>query len=99
MAINDPRFDASYKYIWFNDNGPWSVRFTAWYVAGLLHRQHGSDVANAHAALENMFVESFILLGTSTNPLYSISVQMNYNFTSEWYGDYKLSPDGEYFIR
>lgn len=54
MSINDARWDDSYKYIWFNDNGPWSIRFTAWYTAGLLQRNKGGDLANAKAALRNM---------------------------------------------
>lgn len=54
MTINDLRWDDSYKYIAYSDNGPWSVRFTTWYTAGLLYRRQGNDVANAVAALENM---------------------------------------------
>ncbi|KAH8665141.1 hypothetical protein BGZ60DRAFT_529482 [Tricladium varicosporioides] len=54
MSINDPRFDISYKYIIYPDEGPWSVRFTAWYVAGLLHRNQGSDLENAKGALEGI---------------------------------------------
>ncbi|TVY80423.1 hypothetical protein LSUE1_G003279 [Lachnellula suecica] len=54
MGINDVRWDDSYKFIWYNDNGPWSTRFTAWYTAGLLYRNEGNDVENAKAALKNM---------------------------------------------
>ena len=54
MQVQDLRWDDSYKYIWYPNNGPWSVRFTAWYTAGLLHRGEGDDIANAKAALENM---------------------------------------------
>ncbi|KAJ5215010.1 hypothetical protein N7468_010689 [Penicillium chermesinum] len=54
MHVNDLRWDDSYKYIWYADNGPWSTRFTAWYVAGLLYRNEGADVANAKAAIENL---------------------------------------------
>lgn len=57
MSINDPRFDISYKYIIYPDEGPWSVRFTAWYVAGLLHRNQGLDLENAKGALEGMYVK------------------------------------------
>ncbi|KAF7719476.1 Uncharacterized protein PECH_005238 [Penicillium ucsense] len=52
MHVNDLRFDDSYKLIWYADNGPWSTRFTAWYVAGLLYRNKGHDVDNAKAAIE-----------------------------------------------
>jgi hypothetical protein len=76
MNIADNRYDASYNYIWYNDNGPWSTRFTAWYIPGLLHRNQGDDVANAQKSLRAL-----------------INVQMNYNLTSPWYTDYKLSPD------
>jgi hypothetical protein len=76
MNIADNRYDASYNYIWYNDNGPWSTRFTAWYIPGLLHRNKGDDVANAQKSLRAL-----------------INVQMNYNLTSPWYTDYKLSPD------
>lgn len=69
MYVNDNRWDDSYNYIWYSDNGPWSTRFTAWYTAGLLHRNEGKDVANAKAAIENMyenhsihrFYESFLI--------------------------------------
>jgi len=54
MSVNDPRWDETYKMLWYNDNGPWSTRFTAWYTAGLLHRNQGDDVENAKAALRNM---------------------------------------------
>ncbi|GLI80278.1 hypothetical protein PoHVEF18_008631 [Penicillium ochrochloron] len=54
MQVNDLRWDDSYKYIWYSDNGPWSTRFTAWYVAGLLFRNKGQDVSNAKAAIENI---------------------------------------------
>ncbi|KAE9366116.1 hypothetical protein N431DRAFT_549102 [Stipitochalara longipes BDJ] len=76
MSIQDPRWDETYKVVWFNDNGPWSIRFTAWYTAGLLYRNRGNDVENAKAALKAI-----------------LAVQMNENFTSAWYGDFKLSPD------
>ncbi|KAH8660161.1 hypothetical protein BX600DRAFT_467327 [Xylariales sp. PMI_506] len=54
MLQSDFRWDDSYKYIFYPDTGPWSVRFTAWYTAGLLHRNKGNDVANAKAAIENI---------------------------------------------
>jgi hypothetical protein len=54
MSIQDLRWDETYKVVWFNDNGPWSIRFTAWYTAGLLHRNQGDDVENAKAALKAM---------------------------------------------
>ncbi|KAF4458742.1 2-aminoadipate transaminase, partial [Fusarium albosuccineum] len=53
-ALQDSRWDDSYKYIRYPDKGAWSVRFTAWYTGGLLHRNKGSDVANAKAAIENI---------------------------------------------
>ncbi|OHF02548.1 hypothetical protein CORC01_02243 [Colletotrichum orchidophilum] len=54
MEVQDARWDDSYKLIWYQDNGPWSVRFTAWYTAGLLHRNEGDDVENAKAAIESI---------------------------------------------
>lgn len=54
MEVQDSRWDDSYKLIWYQDRGPWSVRFTAWYTAGLLHRNEGDDAANARLAIENM---------------------------------------------
>lgn len=54
MEVSDYRWDNSYKYIYYPDNGPWSVRFTTWYTSGLLQRRRGDDVANAKAAIENM---------------------------------------------
>jgi hypothetical protein len=57
MQVQDSRWDDSYKYIWYADNGPWSTRFTAWYAAGLLARNQGDDVENAKAAIQNMFVD------------------------------------------
>lgn len=54
MALNDARFDETYKYIIYEDDGPWSVRFTSWYVPGLLFRNTGKDVENAKEAINNM---------------------------------------------
>ncbi|KAF2188864.1 hypothetical protein K469DRAFT_724231 [Zopfia rhizophila CBS 207.26] len=54
MQVQDSRYDSHYNYIWYQDKGPWSVRFTAWYVAGLLYRNEGSDLQHAKAALENI---------------------------------------------
>ncbi|RGP69206.1 hypothetical protein FLONG3_7842 [Fusarium longipes] len=54
MEVSDSRFDSSYGYVWYQDNGQWSVRFTAWYIAGLLHRAKGDDVKTAIKAIENV---------------------------------------------
>jgi hypothetical protein len=54
MALNDARFDETYKYIIYEDNGPWSVRFTSWYIPGLLYRDQGNDLDNAKEAIENI---------------------------------------------
>ena len=54
MFVQDDRYDASYNYIAYNDKGSWSVRFTAWYLAGLLHRNQGDDLEHAKAAIENI---------------------------------------------
>lgn len=55
MQVGDSRWDDYYKYILYQDSvGEYSTRFTAWYTAGLLHRNQGNDVENAKAALENM---------------------------------------------
>lgn len=57
MQVQDPRWDDDYKAILFQETaGEFSTRFTAWYTAGLLHRNEGDDVENAKAALENMYV-------------------------------------------
>ncbi len=62
MAIGDSRFDANYGYLWYLDNGPWSIRFTAWYIPGLLYRNQGNDLANAEKALRKMLV-NYLLPG------------------------------------
>ena len=54
MQVSDSRYDASYNYIWYQDEGQWSIRFTAWYIAGLLHRAKCNDVKSAIAAIENV---------------------------------------------
>ncbi|KAM5350119.1 hypothetical protein ACJ41O_006624 [Fusarium nematophilum] len=54
MQVSDDRWDDYYKYINYPDKGPWSVRFTAWYTAGLLHRNEKGDVENAKAAINNI---------------------------------------------
>lgn len=56
MAVQDLRYDSYYDFIWYSDNGPWSVRFTAWYTIGLLKRNQGDDLVHAKAALRNMYV-------------------------------------------
>lgn len=52
MSVQDSRYDAYYNRIWYQDNGPWSTRFTAWYLPGLLYRAQGDDVKNAKASIE-----------------------------------------------
>ncbi|KAK8867447.1 hypothetical protein PGQ11_006025 [Apiospora arundinis] len=54
MSVSDSRYDASYNFIWYQDNGPWSTRFTAWYLPGLLYRAEGDDVKNAIASIEGI---------------------------------------------
>ncbi|KAL1873155.1 hypothetical protein Daus18300_003974 [Diaporthe australafricana] len=54
MQVSDIRFDDYYKYIWYQEKGEFSTRFTAWYCAGLLHRNQGNDVDNAKAAIANI---------------------------------------------
>lgn len=55
MQVQDSRWDDYYKYIRYQETaGELSTRFTAWYTAGLLHRNQGDDVDNAKAAIENM---------------------------------------------
>lgn len=54
MELNDARFDESYKLITYTDNGQWSVRFTAWYIPGLLYRNKGKDLENAKGAIESV---------------------------------------------
>ena len=54
MSVSDSRYDSSYNYIWYQDNGQWSVRFTSWYIPGLLHRGQPADVQAAIAAIENV---------------------------------------------
>ena len=53
--IQDNRYDYSYNFIQYADKGSWSVRFTAWYLAGLLHRNDGDDFMHAKAAINNMY--------------------------------------------
>ncbi|KAI1862105.1 uncharacterized protein JN550_010570 [Neoarthrinium moseri] len=52
MQVQDSRYDSYYKYIWYQDNGPWSTRFTAWYIPGLFARACGDDVKNGIASIE-----------------------------------------------
>ncbi|KAF7514579.1 hypothetical protein G7054_g15188 [Neopestalotiopsis clavispora] len=54
MQVQDSRYDDYYNFIWYQDNGPWSTRFTAWYISGLLYRAQGDDVANAIASIEGV---------------------------------------------
>lgn len=58
MQVSDLRFDDYYKFIWYQEKGEFSTRFTAWYCAGLLHRNQGDDVDNAKAAIANVSVTS-----------------------------------------
>ena len=67
MAMNDARFDETYKYIIYEDNGPWSVRFTSWYVPGLLYRNEGHDLDNAKEAIVNMQVPPVYFRRACTN--------------------------------
>ncbi|KAH6633635.1 hypothetical protein C7974DRAFT_175649 [Boeremia exigua] len=54
MFVQDNRYDTSLNYIAYGDKGDWSVRFTAWYLAGLLHRNEGDDLEHAKAAIDNI---------------------------------------------
>ncbi|KAI1078201.1 hypothetical protein F5B20DRAFT_548420 [Whalleya microplaca] len=54
MYVCDSRFDYSYNYIWYVNDGQWDTRFTAWYIPGLLYRANGDDVEHAIAAIENI---------------------------------------------
>ena len=62
MFVQDNRYDASYNYIAYGDKGSWSVRFTAWYLAGLLHRNEGDDLEHAKAAIENIISVQMTLM-------------------------------------
>ncbi|KAH6660968.1 hypothetical protein BKA67DRAFT_654118 [Truncatella angustata] len=52
MQVQDSRYDAYYSFIWYQDKGPWSTRFTAWYIPGLLYRAQGNDIDNAISSIE-----------------------------------------------
>lgn len=52
--IQDARYDASYDLIQYPDKGPWSIRFTAWYLPALLYRNEGDDVQRAERAIKNI---------------------------------------------
>ncbi|OAG07799.1 uncharacterized protein CC84DRAFT_1186638 [Paraphaeosphaeria sporulosa] len=54
MHVQDRRYDSSYNFIAYPDKGGWSVRFTAWYLVGLLHRNKGDDLQKAKAAIRNI---------------------------------------------
>jgi hypothetical protein len=54
MAVQDQRWDDTYKVLWYVDNGPFSNRFTAWYLPGLFHRNQGDDVKRATDAIERL---------------------------------------------
>ena len=54
MYVSDLRWDDYYKYIWYQEQGEFNTRFTAWYIAGLLARNQEDDVDNAKAAIDNM---------------------------------------------
>jgi hypothetical protein len=58
MTVQDVRFDSYYKYIWYQDSGEWSSRFSIWYTAGLFRRNQGDDVANAQAVIKSVWVKS-----------------------------------------
>ncbi|KAF2850870.1 hypothetical protein T440DRAFT_489340 [Plenodomus tracheiphilus IPT5] len=52
--VQDARYDASYDLIQYSDKGPWSIRFTAWYLPALLHRNKGEDTERAERAIRNI---------------------------------------------
>ncbi|KAL1634228.1 hypothetical protein SLS58_010772 [Diplodia intermedia] len=91
MAVQDLRYDSYYDFIWYSDNGPWSVRFTAWYTVGLLKRNQGDDVVHAKAALRNIFDSTL-----NAHVEIRLACQYTEQFDSAWYGTFKLSPDGQF---
>jgi hypothetical protein len=54
MQVQDARFDYYYKYIWYQDSGEWSTRFSIWYAAGLFERHQGEDVENGRAVIRSV---------------------------------------------
>lgn len=94
MTVQDLRYDPYYNFIWYFDNGPWSVRFTAWYSVGLLKRNQGDDVAHARAALKNMYEFSRTWTECKLIQL-SLACQYTGDLETAWFGTFKLSPDGE----
>lgn len=54
VGLSDERFDNTFKYVTYPGSGQFSIRFTAWYLPGLLHRNQGDDLANAKAAIKNV---------------------------------------------
>ncbi|KAL5385848.1 hypothetical protein PMIN02_008721 [Paraphaeosphaeria minitans] len=54
MHVQDNRYDSSYNFIAYPDKGGWSIRFTAWYLAGLLRRNKGDDLQRAKIAIRNI---------------------------------------------
>lgn len=54
MQVGDSRYDSYYNYIWAEENGAWSTRFTAWHIPGLLFRAEGNDIEQGIAAIESV---------------------------------------------
>ncbi|KAI0482014.1 hypothetical protein GGR56DRAFT_663112 [Xylariaceae sp. FL0804] len=60
MSVGDSRYDSYYNYIWSQEQGAWSTRFTAWYIPGLLHRAQGDDVQHGIAAIESVLATQYL---------------------------------------
>ncbi|KAH9883798.1 hypothetical protein F4778DRAFT_801072 [Xylariomycetidae sp. FL2044] len=60
MSVGDSRYDYSYNHIWYQSNGAWGTRFTAWYIPGLLHRAEGDDIKHGIAAIESVLATQMI---------------------------------------
>lgn len=54
MALNDARFNETCKYIVYENEGLWNIRFTSWCVTRFLWRNDGRDLENAKEAVTNM---------------------------------------------
>lgn len=96
MHVQDNRYDASYNFIQYSDKGSWSVRFTAWYLAGLLHRNEGDDLKHAEASIRNMYDHTLTNWSREEELTYEttrLACQMTDDFDAAWYGTFKLSPD------
>ncbi|KAH6880028.1 hypothetical protein B0T10DRAFT_531992 [Thelonectria olida] len=85
IAVGDNRWDEAYHLVTHPEQGPWSIRSTAWYAAALLHRYRSADDQRPTSTRDDS--KAFRAIDNI------LKAQLNDTYGPAWAGTFKLSPD------